>query len=110
MTARSASTTAIARFDDRPTNRTTSSFHTDDLVATLAESGVSLDTPLQLRDGEARVADLLTTALLRFHPEQLEYEWTAIAYARYVFPQPGWRNKYGQKIDVDSLVDQILGR
>lgn len=99
----------VRSFDDRLTDQATSSYHTDDLVATLAETGTRLDAPLHLRDGEARVGDLLKTALRRFHPEQLEYEWTAIAYARYVFPQREWRNKYGQRIDVELLVEEILG-
>jgi hypothetical protein len=98
----------VRGYDDRPTDQTTSSFHTDDLVATLAETGTPLDTPLQLRDGQATVKDLLTTALARFHMDQLEYEWTAIAYARYVFPQREWRNKFGEKITVDSLVNEIV--
>jgi hypothetical protein len=98
----------VRSYDDRLADRQTSSFHTNDLVATLAETGTPLDTPLVLRDGKARVSDLLATALRNAHPDQLEYEWTAIAYARYVFPQPGWRNKYGQKMDVDLLVDQIV--
>jgi hypothetical protein len=95
-------------FDDRLTDRPTSSYHADDLLATLAESGIALDEPLHLRDGDAQVGDLLKTALSRFHLEQLEYEWTAIAYARYVFPQGEWRNKYGQRIDVDQLVQEII--
>jgi hypothetical protein len=98
----------VRSYDDRVTDRETSSFHTDDLVATLAESGLPLDTPLHLREGEARIEDLLRTALTRFHLDQLEYEWTAIAYARYVFPQRDWRNKYGEKIDVDRLVEEIV--
>ena len=98
----------VRSYDDSVTDRDTSSFHTDDLLATLAESGLPLDTPLHLADGEARIEDLLRTALTRFHLEQLEYEWTAIAYARYVFPQREWRNKYGEKINVDQLVDEIV--
>jgi hypothetical protein len=98
----------VRSYDDQLADRNTSSFHTNDLVATLAEIGTPLDTPLVLRDGQARVSDLLTTALRKAHPDQLEYEWTAIAYARYVFPQPGWRNKYGQRMDADLLVDQIV--
>jgi len=98
----------VRSYDDRVADRATSSFHTDDLVATLAESDTPLDTPLRLRDGEARVEDLLRTALTRFHLDQLEYEWTAIAFARSVFPQRDWRNKYGEKIDVDRLVDEIV--
>jgi hypothetical protein len=99
----------VRSFDDRITDRETSSYHANDLLATLAESGVPLDAPLRMRDGEAKVSDLLESSLRRFHLNQLEYEWTAIAYARYVFPQPDWRNKYGQRIDVDQLVDEIIG-
>ena len=98
----------VRGYDDRVTDRTTSSFHTDDLVATLAESGTPLDTPLVMRNGEARVADLLRSSLSRFHLAQHEYEWTAVAYARYVFPQRDWRNEFGERIDVDALVDEIL--
>jgi hypothetical protein len=98
----------VRSFDDLLADRDTSSHHADDLLATLAESGVSLDATLKLRAGQAKVSDLLETSLRRFHLDQLEYEWTAIAYARYVFPQREWRNKYGQKIDVDLLVDEIV--
>lgn len=98
----------VRSYDDQVAHRLTSSFHTDDLVATLAEAGVPLDTRLVLRAGEAQVRDLLATALSRFHLERHEYEWTAIAYARYVFPERGWRNKFGEAIDVDDLVHEIL--
>lgn len=98
----------VRSYDERVTDRDTSSVHTDDLLATLAETGTPLDTPLRLRDGEARVEDLLASSLRRFHLDQLEYEWTAIAYSRYVFPERQWRNKYGDKIDVDSLVREIV--
>jgi hypothetical protein len=98
----------VRSYDDRVTDRQTSSFHTDDLLATLAETGTPLDTPLKLREGEARVGDLLETSLRRAHLDQLEYEWTAIAYARYVFPQRDWRNKYGERIDVDQLVEELI--
>src|SRR5262245_17204564 len=105
---RGANGVEVRSYDDRVTDRATSSFHTDDLLATLAETGTPLDAPLHLRDGDAHVEDLLKTSLCRFHREQLEYEWTAIAYARYVFPQPAWRNKFGERIDVDALVAEIL--
>lgn len=98
----------VRGYDDATTNRATSSFHTDDLIATLAEIGTPLDTPLVLRDGNASVKDLLAAALARFQLEQFEYEWTAIAYARYVFPQREWRNKFGERITVDALVNEIV--
>ena len=99
----------VRSFDDALTDRDTSSYHTDDLLATLAESGMPLDTPLHLRDGEAHGRrPAANDSLGRFHLDQLEYEWTAIAYARYVFPQREWRNKYGERIDVDQLVDELV--
>ena len=98
----------VRSFDDSISDRETSSHHADDLLATLAESGVPLDAALHLRDGEAKVSDLLEASFRRFHLDQLEYEWTAIAYARYVFPEREWRNKYGERIDVDQLVDEII--
>lgn len=107
---RTADGIEVRSYDDRVADRTTSSFHTNDLVATLAEIGTPLDTPLVMRDGQAQVSDLLATALGRAHAEQLEIEWTAIAYARYVFPQPGWKNKYGEKLDVEQLVDRLVSQ
>ena len=98
----------VRSFDDRVTDRATSSYHTDDLVATLAEVGTPLDARLALRDGEARVEDLLRSSLASFHLARHEYEWTAIAYARYVFPGREWRNKYGERISVEELVEEII--
>jgi hypothetical protein len=98
----------VRSYDDGVSDRVTSSYHTDDLVATMAETGALLNTPLHLRDGDVQVSDLLKTALMRFHLDQLEYEWTTIAYARHVFPERGWQNKFGERIDVDALVEELI--
>jgi hypothetical protein len=45
-----ANGTEVRSFDERITDRVTSSHHADDLLATLAESGVSLDATLRMRD------------------------------------------------------------
>jgi hypothetical protein len=95
-------------FDDRVTDRITSSNHNDDLLATFAESGVPLDTPIHLREGVASVRELADSALKEFHLARHEYEWTAIAYARYVFPNKRWKNKYGETITVDDLVTELV--
>ncbi|REK27122.1 MAG: hypothetical protein DWQ42_07390 [Planctomycetota bacterium] len=89
-------------------HRDTAAVHVDDLLATLAESSVPLTHPMRLRDGDAQVADLLRGALARFHRRQHEYEWTAIAYARYLYPAAPWRNQYGEPLDVAQLVDELL--
>jgi hypothetical protein len=100
----------VRSYDDQADFQHTSSYHTDDLLATLAESGLALDTPLHLRDGEARIADLLTSAMRRFYSGRHEYEWTIIACARYAHPLAPWRNKYGEKIDVEMLVKELTDK
>jgi hypothetical protein len=100
---------AVRSFDDALTNRDTSSYHADDLLATLAETGTPLSAPMHLRDGEATVGQFLKDSLQRFHLERFEYEWAMIAYARYVFPVRQFRNQWGERINVDQLVDEAIG-
>jgi hypothetical protein len=90
-------------------HRRTASVHTDDVLATFGEMGLPSDTLVQLRDGETTVAALVDAALRRYHRQQYEYEWSVITYARYAFPQPLWRNRHDQTIDVDGLVDELIG-
>jgi hypothetical protein len=104
---------AVRSFDDALTDRDTSSYHADDLLATLAEVGTPLDAPLHLRAGQcgrqsATVGDLLSDSLRRFHLDRLEYEWAAISYARYVFPQKQFKNLWGDRIHVDQLVEEAV--
>jgi hypothetical protein len=100
---------AVRSFDDAVANRDTSSYHADDLLATLAETGTPLSTQMHLRDGEATVGEFLSDSLQRFHLDRFEYEWAMITYARYVFPQRQFRNQWGERINVDQLVDEAIG-
>jgi len=95
-------------FDDGGKFRATSSYHPDDLLATLAETGVSLETPMHLRGGEAKVADLLDSSIQRFYLDRLEFEWSAISYVRYLYPLKQWRNKYGERLSVSDLVKELM--
>jgi hypothetical protein len=63
---------------------------------------------MQLREGTATVRQLAESALRDFNLSRHEYEWTAIAYARYGFPLKRWKNKFGETISVDDLVDLLL--
>ena len=100
----------LRSYDDAAEFQHTSSYHTDDMLATLAESGVPLDAPLHLRGGQSRVADLLTGSMQRFYLGRHEYEWSIIAFARYAHPLVPWRNKYGEKIDVEALVKELTDK
>ncbi|MGI8982907.1 MAG: hypothetical protein ACR2FY_27115 [Pirellulaceae bacterium] len=95
-------------FDDGGKFRPTSSYHPDDLLATLAETGTPLDTPMHLRGSEAKVADLLEDSMRRFYLDRLEYEWSTISYIRYLYPLKQWRNKYGERMSVNGLVKELI--
>lgn len=98
----------IRSYDADDRHAATGSVHPDDLLATLAECGVTLDAPLLLRDGQATVGDLLDTSLGRYHGQQFEYEWTLLSFARYVFPQRTWRNRFGQTLGVKQVLDELI--
>ncbi len=100
----------VRSYDDTAAFQQTSSYHGDDVLATLAESGTPLDAAILLRDGEAQVGDLLTGAARRFYLDRHEYEWSIIAFARYAHPLRAWRNKYGEKIDVEGLVMELTDK
>src|SRR6185503_12684788 len=97
-------------FDDGGKFRPTSSYHPDDLLATLAETGTPLDTPMHLRGSEAKVGDLLDDSMRRFYLDRLEYEWSTISYIRYLYPLKQWRNKYGERVSVDTLVKELMDK
>lgn len=98
----------VRSYDDRPDHRASSSHHADDLLATFAEIGLPLDTPLKMRDGETSIADLLQASMQRFHLDRLEYEWSTIVYARYLFPLKHWRNSNGEKMSLQNMVEELV--
>ena len=89
-------------------DRVSSSYHLNDILATLAETGTSLDTPLRTRDGDTTVERLLGSAMGQMHFRQHEFEWSAICYARYVYPESGWHNDYGERITVAEVVRELI--
>ena len=63
---------------------------------------------MQLRDDTpVKVRDLLDYSLHNFYPQRFEYEWSMIAYIRYAFPLPEWKNKYGEKLTADRCVEEL---
>ena len=85
----------------------TASHHQDDILATLAESGVPLNTNIITRSGTFTVGELLENSLNQFHLDTFEYEWTIIGYARYLFPTKRWTNRYGTTISIETLIDEL---
>jgi hypothetical protein len=98
----------VRKYQSGDPHRDTGAVHVDDLLATLAEIGVPLDAPLSTRGGDTTVRSLAEAAMRNFHRRQTEYEWSIISYGRYLFPTAKWVNRYGESLDADQLVDELV--
>ncbi len=82
--------------------------HVDHTLATLAEVGTPLDYPVIAPDGETTLGAVLEQSLGNFSLNQLEYEWSALAYALYLSPVRNWISSEGQEITFDRLAERIM--
>jgi hypothetical protein len=82
--------------------------HVDHTLAGLAEIGTPLDYPLITPDGPLTVRSLLESSLRKFSLNQIEYEWSTLAYALYLPPAKRWFSTEGQEITFDRLADRIM--
>ena len=87
--------------------RSTSS-HVDHTLATLAEVGTPLDYPVITPDGETRLRRALEWSLKSFSLNQVEYEWSGLAYVLYLPDVRHWFSTEGQVITFDRLADRIM--
>jgi len=82
--------------------------HVDHTLATLAEIGLPLDTPVFTAEGAGTVADIFRQAVSDFSLNQAEYEWTAMALALYAPVREAWLSREGQAIDFNLLAQRIM--
>ncbi|MEX1229137.1 MAG: hypothetical protein WEB58_02780 [Planctomycetaceae bacterium] len=82
--------------------------HVDHTLGTLAEVGTPLDYPIITADGETRVRALLDQSLYEFSVNQLEYEWSILAYALYLPNTTHWVTQEGQKMSFDRMAERLL--
>jgi hypothetical protein len=82
--------------------------HTDHTLGCLAEAGVSLDHPIVTPRGETTVRALLEQSLRDFSLNQVEYEWSALAYNLYLGPTEGWLSSEGQAITFDRIAERLM--
>ncbi|MDA0835502.1 MAG: hypothetical protein O2955_02975 [Planctomycetota bacterium] len=85
-----------------------STSHVDHTLGTLAEVGTPLDYPIVTSDGETDVRALLDQSLYEFSVNQLEYEWSILAYALYLPNAKHWVTQEGQKMSYDRMADRLL--
>jgi hypothetical protein len=85
------------------------SVHHDHWLASLTEAGVSLHEPVFLPGGKQRnIGDVLRQSLLDFHVDEVEVEWSAMAFGLWLAPVNHWTNGQGRKIDFNLLAERLV--
>lgn len=87
---------------------TATASHHDHTLAALAETGTPLDFPLRTATAETTVRAMLEYSLRTFDLNQIEYEWSALAYALYLPPARQWYTAGGQQMTFDRLARRIM--
>ena len=82
--------------------------HVDHTLAGLAEIGTPLDLPIHTHEGPATVGSLLVASLKTFDVNQVEYEWSALAYSLYLESLAPFSDVNGQELTFDLIADRIM--
>ncbi|QDT35800.1 hypothetical protein [Stratiformator vulcanicus] len=86
------------------------SVHHDHWLASLTEAGVPIDTPIfgPGRRGDT-LADALQEALRDFQTDEMETEWSAMAFGFWLPPTTKqWINGDGRLVDFNLLADRLM--
>jgi hypothetical protein len=82
--------------------------HDDHTLASLAEVGTPLDFKIKTDAGEVDFYTVLKASLRVFNLNQVEYEWSTLAYTLYLDSPEPWTAQNGQVITFDRLADRIM--
>lgn len=82
--------------------------HVDHTLGCLAEAGIRLDQPVVTAAGATTVRAMLEQSLRDFSLNQVEYEWSTLAYTLFLEPTKGWLTTEGQEVTFDRLADRIM--
>ena len=84
------------------------SSHTDHTLASLSETGISRDHPVITSAGQTTFAELVETSLSEFSLDQMEYEWSILAYTLFLPPTTTWVTSEGQQVTFDLLAERVM--
>lgn len=88
---------------------TCASVHHDHWLACLTEAGMSLDEPVFTPNRRHHDAnDVLQEAIRDFRLDEVETEWSSLAFAMWMAPQKTWRNRSGRELSFDLMVDRLV--
>ena len=86
------------------------SVHHDHWLASLTEAGVSLNEPV-FTAGQRRpetIADVLEQSLADFHVDEIEVEWSALAFGLWLPPHKEWYTRTGRHVSFDLLAERLM--
>ncbi|MDG1895509.1 MAG: hypothetical protein P8J37_11405 [Fuerstiella sp.] len=88
----------------------TASVHHDHMLASMAEAGITLDTPVFTSARQTTMQQILSEALRDFQLDERETEWSAMAFGLYLAPQQtaSWHNSQGRRITFDMLAARLM--
>lgn len=84
--------------------------HRDQLLSVFAEIGVPLDATVVSGDVAVPVSLLLQATLDEFHLRQPELSWTATSLVLYCPPQNHWRNRFGERFNLNDVAIELMHR
>lgn len=85
-----------------------SSSHVDHTLAGLAEVGTPLDFPISTPTKQVTYRQFLEQSLRDFSLNQVEYEWSTMAYALFLPPAKSFHTTEGQEVSFDLLAERIM--
>lgn len=82
--------------------------HIDHSLASISETGIERDYPVRAMEEVATFGDLVRTSLRNFSLDEMEYEWSTLAYALFLPPVKSWYTTEGQEINWDRIADRLM--
>lgn len=87
---------------------TCASVHHDHWLASLTEAGVSLHEPVFTPSRRMTLYDALQEALRDFRLDEVETEWSALAFGLWLPPGARWVNNTGRELSFDLLAERQM--
>ncbi len=85
------------------------SVHHDHWLACLTEAGVHADQPVYTPTRrDMQIKDVVRQALYDFRYDEVETEWSAMAFGFWLPPTKSWKNSAGREMSFDMLAKRLL--
>lgn len=82
--------------------------HIDHSLASISETGISRDYPVRTSEEDTTFGELVRTSLRDFSLDEMEYEWSTLAYALFLPPVKSWYTTEGQELNWDRIADRLM--